>query len=248
MASHLTFVPEEKRSDGSWEETHVFHWRMEEDEMAVIYAACCVRIRNLREAEENLKNYRHVEPLRIAGKTKMVEFHNAVPALSQPFCPKMKHGTGTKAGDEEFAKILAQSPVIVTSKEVGLQALASMGWLMDITKARPPEITNDTTSVDYEEKLLPSNLEVKEESAPSGYNKAQISMLDEARDKAVIVLRDCGDLAQSYEEMGVVKFGTKVFKAYSKVFGALPDPEEEERKRFEGIKEEAKARKEDPDD
>ena len=248
MAGHLTYVAEEKRSDGTWEKVNAFQWRLEEDEMAVIYAACCVRMRNLREAEDNLKNYRHGEPLKLAGKTKVVEFHNAVGILEQPFCPRMKHGTGTKAGDEEFTKILAQSPVITTNSEIGLQALASIGWLMDVTKARPPEITTDTMSVDYQESLLPSNLEVKEESAPSGYNKAQIGMLEEARKKAVEVLRDCGDLAQSYEDMGVVKFGTKVFKAYSKVFGALPDPEDEERKRFEAIREEAKSRKEDDDD
>jgi len=202
----------------------------------------------LRGAEENLKNYRHPEPLRIAGKTKMVEIHNAVTTMERPLIKGMTCKTGTKDAEREFAKLLEESPYLLTTKESGLQAIASIGWIMDVSKARPPEITTDTSSVDYEESLLPDNLEVKEESAPSGYNKSQVKLLEDTKKITAAALKHCGELGENYERMGVVQFGTKVFKAYAKVFGSLPDPEEEERERFNAMREEAKAKKEEDDD
>ena len=216
--------------------------------MALIYAAVCIRKKYLEGAEENFEGYRHPEPLKIAGKTKMVEIHNAVGILSKPLIVGMSHDTGSRDGNREFSILLEQKPSLYTSKETGLQAIASIGWLMDISKARPPEITTDNSSIDYEESLLPENLEVKEESAPSGYNKAQIELLQAAKDITSEVLVKCGALSNNYTRMGIVQFGHKVFKTYAKVFGSLPDPEEEERERFNAMREEAKAKKEEEDD
>lgn len=248
MTKPLEYISELKDKDGNWSSINCFQWKMLEEEMAIIYAAVCVRKKFLEEAEANFKNYRHPEPLKIAGKTKMVEIHNAVGVLNKPLVLGMDHPTGSKDGNREFSILLEQKPSIFTSKETGLQAVASIGWIMDISKARPPEITTDNSSVDYEEDLLPENLEVKEESAPSGYNKAQIEILQTTKDITSEVLSKCGELSLSYKKMGIVQFGHKVFRTYAKVFGSLPDPEEEERERFNAMREEAKAKKEEEDD
>lgn len=248
MTKPLEYISEMQEKNGNWNAINCFQWKMLEEEMAIIYAAVCVRKRFLSEAEANFKGYRHPEPLKIAGKTKMVEIHNAVSILEKPMVLGMEHSTGSRDGNREFSILLEQKPSIFTSKETGLQAIASIGWIMDIAKARPPEITTDNSSIDYEEDLLPENLEVKEESAPSGYNKAQIELLQATKDIASEVLLKCGELSQSYQKMGIVQFGQKVFKTYSKVFGSMPDPEEEERERFNAMREEAKAKKEEEDD
>jgi hypothetical protein len=248
MAKLLEYIPEEKNTNGEWVKKDVMRWRLLEEEMAMVYAANCVRITHLGDAENNLKDYRHPEPLRIAGKTKMVEIHNAVGILEKPFCLGMKASSGTKQGHRELSHILGSNRTLETSKEMGLQSIASIGWLLDVTKARPPEITQDTSSVDYEENLLPGNLEVKEESAPSGYNNAQMELLQEAKTIMVDVLKGCGELSSHYEKMGIVVFGNKVFKTYAKVFSCLPDPEEEERERFNAMRDEAKAKEAEDDD
>jgi len=248
MAKPLEYIPEEKNAKGEWVPKDILRWRILEEEIAMVYAANCVRINHLKEAEENLKDYRHAEPLRIAGKTKMVEIHNAVGILERPFCITMKARSGTSQAHRELSHILSTTRTVDTKKEVGLQSIASIGWLLDVTKARPPEITQDTSSVDYEETLLPGNLEVKEESAPSGYNKSQMELLQEAKDVIIEVLKGCGDLSQHYDRMGIVVFGNKVFKTYAKVFSCLPDPEEEERERFNAMRDEAKAKEAEDDD
>lgn len=248
MAKLLEYIPEEKNTKGDWIPKDVLRWKLLEEEIAMVYASNCVRINHLKDAEANLKNYRHAEPLRIAGKTKMVEIHNAVSILERPFCVTMRAATGTSQAHRELAKLLSTSRTIDTKKEVGLQSIASIGWLLDVTKARPPEITQDTSSVDYEEKLLPDNLEVKEESAPSGYNISQMELLQEAKDIVVESLKGSGDLSKHYENMGIVVFGNKVFKAYARVFSCLPDPDEEERERFNAMRDEAKAKEAEEDD
>lgn len=248
MTKPLEYISEMQDKDANWTAINCFQWKMLEEEMAIIYAAVCVRKRYLTDAEANFKGYRHPEPLKIAGKTKMVEIHNAVGILEKPMVLGMEHSTGSKDGNREFSILLEQKPSIFTSKETGLQAIASIGWIMDIAKARPPEINTDNSSVDYQEDLLPENLEVKEESAPSGYNKAQIELLQATKDIASEVLSKCGELSNSYHKMGIVQFGHKVFRTYAKVYGSLPDPEEEERERFNAMREEAKAKKEEEDD
>jgi hypothetical protein len=248
MAKSLEYIPEEKNNKGEWVKKDILRWKLLEEEIAMVYAANCVRMNHLKEAEANLENYRHAEPLRIAGKTKMVEIHNAVEILERPFCVSMRAPTGTKQAHRELSQILSTARSVDTKKEVGLQTIASIGWLLDVTKARPPEITEDTSSVDYEETLLPDNLEVKEESAPSGYNKSQMELLQETKDILVQALTDCGDLSKHYDKMGIVLFGTKVFKTYAKVFSCLPDPEEEERERFNAMRDEAKAKEAEDDD
>jgi hypothetical protein len=248
MTKPLEYISEMQDKEGGWNAINCFQWKFLEEEMAIIYASVCIRKKYLSEAEANFKGYRHPEPLRIAGKTKMVEIHNAVGTMDKPMILGMEHPTGSKDGNREFSILLEQKPSIFTSKETGLQAIASIGWIMDIAKARPPEITTDNSSVDYEEDLLPENLEVKEESAPSGYNKAQIELLQATKDITSEVLSKCGELSHSYNKMGIVQFGHKVFKTYAKVFGSLPDPEEEERERFNQMREEAKAKKEEEED
>lgn len=248
MSNSLEYICETKNASGNWDAINAFQWKILEEEMAVVYAAVCIRRKHLEQAEANFPNYRHPEPLRIAGKTKMVEIHNAVSTLKKPLVAGMTQETGSKDGNREFSILLEQKPSLFTSKECGLQALASIGWLMDVSKARPPEITTDNSSIDYQESLLPGNLEVKEESAPSGYNKAQIELLQSAKTIASEVLAKCGNMSLAYTQMGIVQFGHKVFKIYSKLFGCLPDPEEEERERFNVMRQEAKAKKEEDDD
>jgi hypothetical protein len=248
MSKSLEYIPEEKNPQGEWVKKDILRWRLQEEEMAMLYAAVCIRMKHLQEAEENLKDYRHTEPLRIAGKTKMVEIHNAVATLAQPFSVAMKSKSGSPQSKKELSKLLSNSRTIDTKKEVGLQTIASIGWLLDVTKARPPEITEDTSSVDYEETLLPGNLQVMEESTPSGYNKAQMELLNEAKNIMSDVLEECGELSEHYRKMGIVLFGNKVFKTYAKVFGCLPDPEEEERERFNAMRDEAKAKEAEEND
>lgn len=248
MSKPLEYICETKDDSGNWNAINAFQWKLLEEEMAIVYAAVCIRKKHLEKAEANFPNYWHPEPLKIAGKTKMVEIHNAVGTLKKPLVAGMTQETGSKDGNREFSILLEQKPALFTSKECGLQALASIGWLMDVSKARPPEITTDNSSVDYEESLLPTNLEVKEESAPSGYNKVQIELLQSTKDIAAEVLAKCGGMSLAYSNMGIVPFGHKVFKIYAKLFACLPDPEEEERERFNAMREEAKAKKDDDDD
>jgi hypothetical protein len=247
MSQPIDFVEYRKNEAGEYIKVDELIWRMEAEEMAILYSAQCVRFRHLTPAEKNLKNYYHPEGLRIGGKTKIVEIHTAVPVLEMPFLTKMVHKTDTKAASEELAKLLPNSASWASKRDVGIQTIASIGWLMDVTKARPPDITKDTSNVEYAVDILPQNLDVKEESKPTGYNDGQIALLEEARGVATDVLKYCGNKHKEIGEMNIVIFAQRVFKTYSKTFNALPDPSEEERKRDEAMREQAKKNAEDDD-
>jgi hypothetical protein len=212
--------------------------------MALMYACSCVRLKHLSDAEGNLKNYRHSEPLRMEGKTKMVEIREGVSLLSKPLLIGMQGVTGSKEAHASINALLKRSTTWYSPQEAGIQIIASSGWVMDISKARPPDITKDTSSIDYTPTLLPSNLAVRDESAPSGYNQGQVAILEETRAVTRDVLQDVGDLHETYSTMGVVLFAQQVFRTHSRVLGCLPDPDDEERKRFDEAREQARINKE----
>jgi len=232
----IEYVHFRKNSHNEWEEASEFLWRIPEDELAIVYGATCIRLDAMAEAEANLVNYHHPEPLRIAGKTKTVEITHALEVLKRPLLANMKHATGTPEAVIELGGILQKSTQWWLKKEVGLQALSSIGWLMDVSKARPPALNKDDSATDYEESLFPKNLIVTEENAPSGYNDRQIALLKKTKGIAAEVLAPCGNTGKEYAEMGIVAFGQKVFKTYSRLFTCLPDPEEKERERFEQMR------------
>ena len=247
MSHELTFIPEKLDNNNKWIEANEFLWKIPVEEMAVLYASCCIRLEALTEAEANLKNYRHQEPLKINGKTKIVEIHNGVPFLKNPFFKNHLGETSSPECLKTAQELFANTNQWRTSREVGLQAIASIGWILDITKARPPDITKDTSSTDYEAKLLPQNLKIKEEATPSGYNKQQLGILKKTQAITVETLQNCEIKKDEIKELGAVAFGNLVFKTYSRIWSNLPDPEEIERQRFERMREQAKAKREEED-
>lgn len=248
MPEELQYIAARQKDDGSWIETQEFVWKIPPEEMAVVYAACCTRLKHLEEAEQNLKDYHHQEPLKIGGKTQMVEIHSGVPFLKQNFFKNKEGVAGTAKGLRSAQELLTNTSQWRTSKDIGLQAITSIGWLMDITKARAPDITTDTSSTDYSANLLPSNLAIKEEASPSGYNNNQLKLLKDTQTIAAEALITCGDKGKKMTEIGVVPFGNLVFKTYSRVWGNLPDPDEIERQRFDKMREQAKAKREEDDE
>lgn len=241
----LEYIPHRKLESGDWVSVDEFVFRIPVEEMAVTYAAHCLRKRSLAEAEANLKNYIHPEPMKLGGKTRLVEIKSALNFIEQPLFATMTGETGSKKAMEEIQNELPKQAEWRMKKDMGLQALASVGWLASLTKARPPEITKDTSSFDYEPTLLPGNLEVAEEAAPSGYNKEQANLLKETKNLAAEALSKCGSLSDKLKDMSIVQFGELLFKVQSRLFNALPDPEAEERERFEAMRAAAAAAKSD---
>ena len=237
----IEYIHERKSEDGGWVKAEEMIWRIPPEEVAVIFAAQTIRLRCMREAEANLKNYIHPEPMRLGGKIRQVEIKSGIDEMRAPFLKQMTKETGSPEAAAELAKILPAQAQWRLKKSSALQGLASIGWLGDVTKARPPAITKDTSSVDYEETLLPESLSVREEAAPSGYNKQQLATLEEAREIALAALAGCSSLKTAMESMGAVRFGELVFKTQSRLYGGLPDPELEERAKFEAMRAEAAA-------
>lgn len=235
----IEFIHLRKTLSGDWENVGEFIWRTPPEELATVYAAHQIRLKNLLEAEDNLKNYRHAEPLRIGGRTKIVDILSATSILKQPFLTTMQGETGSDKALTEIQNVLASSSEWRFKKEIGLQAIASIGWLSDITKARPPAITKDNSSTDYEEELLPDNLQIKEDSSPSGYNKQQAQILTEAQTLTIKALANCGPLHAKISDMTIVPYGELLFKTFSRIYTALPDPETEEREKFEEMRKKA---------
>jgi hypothetical protein len=248
MAEEIQYIHQRQKSDGTWIDAQEFIWKLPHEEMATLYGSCCARLKHLEEAEENLNNYHHQEPLKIGGKTQVVEIHSGIPFLKQNFFKNKEGVTGTPKGNKTAQELFANTNQWRTTKDIGLQAITSIGWLMDVTKARAPDITTDTSSTDYSASLLPQNLSIKEEAAPSGYNNNQLNLLKETQKIAAEVLKNCGEKGEKMAEMGTIQFGNLVFKTYSRVWGNLPDPEEIERQRFEKMREQAKAKREEEED
>lgn len=244
MNDAIEYIALSQNQKGAWIETHEFLWKLPLEEMAILYAACCTRLSCLQAAESNLTHYRHLEPLRINGKTQIVEIHSGTPFLTLPFFKNKEGAIGSPQGISGAQDIFTNTTQWRSSKDVGLQAIASIGWLMDITKAKPPEINKDTSSTNYTETLLPTNLQIKEEAAPSGYNQNQLKLLKDTQNIAAETLKNCGEVGTSLKSLNITLFGNLVFKTYSRIWGSLPDPEEIERLRFEKMKEQAKAKRE----
>lgn len=248
MASPIQYIHLSQTKEGDWVPIGQFHWNIPADELAITYAAHTIRLEAMTPAEADLKGYHHGEPLKIGGRTKVVRFLSAVEEIKKPFLVSMKSPTGTPQALEELSEKLAHDKVWKLSKESGLQAIASIGWLADVTKARPPDITKDTSAIEYEIDLLPENLEVKEESSPSGYNDRQLAMIIKAHKIVSAALKNCGTLGKNIAEMGPVPFGERIFKTYSRIFTSLPDPEAEEREKFEAVRQQAKEKREAEDE
>lgn len=246
--SAIEYIHKRKDDKGNWVDVEEIIFKIPPEEMAVAYAAHAIRLKCLMEAESNLKDYCHREPMKIGGRTKTVEIRSALDILKLPLLKDMNYFTGSDQAVEELQSLLPVKSEYRAKRLNGLQLLASVGWLADVTRARPPSITEDKSSVDYEAELFPENLEVKEETVSSGYNKIQAEMLKDAQRISGCCLKNCGELKDRIECMTVASFGELVFKTYSRLFGALPDPEAEERARFEDMRKAAEARREEEDD
>lgn len=244
----LEFVAQRKNGDGEWVKVEELIWRIPPEEMAIAYSAHCIRKRCVGEAEKNLVGFIHQEPMRFGGKTRIVEFHSAGIQMKAPFLYNMTAEPGTPESMAELKTLIPKHDEWRTTKETGLQILASIGWLSDVTKARPPAITKDTSAVEYLEDLLPGNLAVKEDTAPSGYNKRQVAVLTESKMICAEALEKAGSLHGMLKEMLIVTYGERLFKTQSRIYGALPDPETEERAKFEAMRAAAAAKAEDDDD
>lgn len=235
----LEFIAQRKTPTGDWVVINEFVIRVPPEELAIIYSAHIIRKSRLVEAEANLTNYIHKEPMKMGGKIRTVEIHSAGKTMKVPFLIGCKAEPGCQEALDELKTAIPKNAEWRMEKEVGLQAIASIGWLADVTKARPPDITKDTSSVDYEQNLLPGNLQIAEDSAPSGYNKSQVELLEEAQKTAAEALIKSGNLHGTITNMSVVTFGELIFKTWSRLFGSLPDPEAKQREEFEALRKEA---------
>lgn len=232
----LEFVPERRSPEGDWVPVNEFIWRVPPEELAVAYAAHTIRRRCMVEAEANLKGYVHKEPMRLGGKIRTVKIMTAGVTLKKPFLSGMRGEPGSKEALEELKIAIPKNAEWRMPQDVALQAIASVGWLGAMTKARPPEISKDTSAVDYEESLLPQNLELAEDAAPTGYTKEQVGFLREAQNTAASALEKSGSLGERIKTMPVTTFGELLFRTQSRLFGALPDPETQEREQFEQMR------------
>ena len=243
----LEYIPQRETENKEWVAVNQFIFRPPSEELAVAYAAQVMRLKALEEAEANLVGYLHQESMKIGGRVNTIEIQGATHIMKLPFLTTMDQPTGTPAAMAQLIKELPNKVEWRTEKEVGLQIIASVGWLGAITKARAPNITEDTSSIDYHLELLPHNIEVKDENAPTGYNKRQVTQLQEALNIVIEACSGSNTLHQQLSNMTILKFGELVFKTQSRLFNALPDPDAEEKAKFDAMRDAAIAAKEDED-
>jgi len=232
----LEFVAERRTPEGEWVPVNEFIWRIPPEELAVAYAAHSIRRKCMAEAEANLTGYIHKEPMRLGGKVRTVKIMSAHETMDKPFLSGMRGVPGSKESMDELKVAIPRSGEWRMEQDVGLQTIASVGWLGAMTKARPPEISKDTSAVDYEEGLLPQNLELSEDMAPTGYTKEQAGFLREAHGLATQALEKSGTLKDRMQNMSLTVFGELLFRTQSRIFAALPDPETQEREQFEAMR------------
>jgi hypothetical protein len=248
MDKNLEYVYLKRNKKNEWEEANEFVWKMPTDEMAILYAAYCIRLENMTIAENCLKNYIHMEPINIEGKMKNMGIGNAISILNEPFLKEYKTETGehvakgkpnTPEGEEELALALKNSTMWKTHKDPGLQIIASINWLTELNKVRTAEITKDNSVVEYDPRLLSKNMIITEEKAEEGYTAQQMQMLSKAKEITCSVLKYCGGTKEEYSAMNIKIFGQRIYKAFLRTFDSLPDPEKEEREKFEKIRQDA---------
>lgn len=238
----LEYIPERKAADDEWVRVDEFAWRTPPEDLAIAYAAHVIRKQSLTEAEANLKNYVHKEPMRLEGKLRTVKILSSGETLKKPFLATSRAEPGSKEAMEELQMAIPRNAEWRLNRDVCFQVIASVGWLTSLTKARPPDISRDTSEVDYQTQLLPGNLEVAEDAAPSGYNKEQVELLKRAQKLAAEALAKSGGLGEKIKNLPIVNFGEVLFKTFSRTFGSLPDPEIKEREAFEAMQAEAAER------
>lgn len=225
---------------GVWKDLREFRLELEPGEFTLIWASIIVRTKALEEAEKIFPGYRHPEPFNIGGRKKIVEIGSALPVLKGPLLATCN----TPCDHPETIKMIQRGErtgyTWRLKEEAGLQAMTSIGWLCDVVKARQPPITQSTSDVSYEADLLPSNMQVKSEEATAGYNKKQITLMENTKAIMDRVLKDIPEVRTKWLDTTITIFGQNIFRTTSKIFTSLPDLEEEERKKFEELKEKAK--------
>jgi hypothetical protein len=231
----IEYIQERPNEDGDWEKVNCFLWRNPPEEMAIVYAAHALRGKYLKTAEKTHENYIHKEPTQVDGQKMTMKYGTAAEDLASPLLEGMRAPCTAPESLPEIQERLWRGSQWELKKDQGIQALASIGWLANVTKARPPAITQESTTIQYEESLLPTSMSVSEEVRASGYNEAQAAILEEARNLAANALEKCGKLAGRMRELRVGAFGELVFRTQARLFGALPDPDTEERAKFEAM-------------
>lgn len=234
-------VGEGNPETGQWTDLNEFRFELEPGEFTLIWAAIQVRAKALKAAEKVFVDYNHPEPLNVGGLKRVIQIGSAIPILEGQLLVTC---VGTKDEPSLIEAIRKGERTGYTwrlQKEAGLQAMASIGWLCDVAKARQPPITQSTTDISYEESLLPSNVGVINEEAPTGYNKKQVTLMENAKEYMGKILDPLPEVKAQWLGVPIVTFGQKLFRTTSKIFGSLPDLEEEERKKFDEMKNKVKA-------
>lgn len=226
---------------GKWTDLQEFQFELEPGEFSLIWACIQIRALALTKAEEAFPNYVHPEPFNIGGINRTVEIGSAAAIMQGPLLVTSEENTNSPGMIKIIQKGERAGYTWRLHKESGLQAMASLGWLCDISKSRQPPITQATNDVTYSESLMPSNISVKENAAPSGYNKKQITLLQSTMEFMGKILDPIPDIKELWIGVPIVTFGEKIFKTTSKIFNSLPDLEDEERQKFEEMKNMAKA-------
>jgi hypothetical protein len=224
-----------------WNDLNEFQMELEPGEFTLIWASGVVRQKALKAAEDVFPNYNHPEPLNIGGMKRIVEIGSALPILEGPILVTCPHPSNSEETVKAITKGEKTGYTWRLREEAGLQAMVSIGWLCDIAKARQPPISKNTSEIAYAADLLPTNMLVKEDEAPTGYNKKQADLMQEAKKEMLRVLGNIPELKAAWIDIPIIPFGEKLFRTASKIFTSLPDLEEEEKKKFEQIRAQAKA-------
>jgi len=234
-------VGEGNTETGQWQDLKEFRLELEPGEFSLIWAAIQVRTKALKAAEKVFENYNHPEPLNIGGLRRVIEIGSAIPILEGKLLVNCEGVKEEPSLLETIRKGERTGYTWRLREEAGLQAMSSIGWLCDVAKARQPPITQSTSDINYEADLLPSNIGVKHEESPTGYNKKQITLMENTREFMGKILNPLPEIKDLWLGIPIIIFGQKLFRTTSKIFGSLPDLEEEERKKFDEMKNKVKA-------
>jgi hypothetical protein len=225
---------------GEWTDKNEWRFELETGEFPLLWAAMMIRLKYVGQAETTFENYKHAEVFNIDGKNRIYAIGSGLQTLREPLLINSTYKGDTEETRAHLAELVKTTQRWRMKKHVGEQAIASIGWYADITKARPPAITKEETTSVYQHALLPENMIPEEEKAATGYNKKQSKLLEEGRLIVVDLLRHLPNIQSEWDQMGIVVFGQRLSKLRDKVFASLPDPEEEERKKLEELQQKAK--------
>jgi len=246
----ITYVQGEPNAECTkWLVLDELRFELEPGEFTLIWAANNVRRVALEEAEKKFPGYSHKEVFNLGGERKVIGIGSATEVMGLPLLIGQKGAKDSpeiiKAirEDERLGQTLWRTP-----REVGLQLLASLGWFADLSKSGAPPISKNQSEVIYASDVFPSNIQITKEEAPSGFNEKQLGFLKKGKELMTQVLKGIESLEKTWIDISVLEFSYKVFRTTSKLYGALPDLEEEERKRLEELKELAKQKEEQSED